>query len=215
MGGPLFKNGTPMRGHPFFHGFPRKDRQMADAPDPTVHPTAHPTAHPTRFHYAPDAEARAALAAELGLLALPALLFAGEIAPAGRDEMVLTGKLDARADQACIVSLAPVRANLSEAVRRRFVADLTLPDGDEQEMPEDDTVEPMPEIIDIAEIAAEALMLALPLYPRASGAELGQLVHAADGVTPLADSDLKPFAGLAGLAGKLSGPAGPKDDPTE
>ena len=71
-------------------------------------------------------------------------------------------------------------------------------------MPEDDSVEPMPEVIDLAEIAAEALALALPLYPRAPGAEFAEGLHAAEGVTPLTDADLKPFAGLQGLAAKLA-----------
>ncbi len=66
-------------------------------------------------------------------------------------------------------------ARIDDTVRRRFVADLGTPEGDESEMPEDDTVEPMPEVIDLAEIAAEALMLALPEYPRAPGAEFGQI----------------------------------------
>lgn len=158
---------------------------------------------PTRFAYAPDAEVREGLARDLGLLALRKLEFIGQITPDGRDAMVLTATLTAECDQACIVTLAPVRARISEEVRRRFVAGLTQPEADEMEMPEDDTVEPMPEVIDIAEIAAEALMLALPLYPRAPGAELGSVVHAPEGVAPLADSDLKPFAGLAALAGRL------------
>lgn len=159
---------------------------------------------PTRFHYAPDAEVQASLAQDLGLLALRKLEFAGQITPDGRDAMVLTATLTAECDQACIVTLAPVRARISEEVRRRFVADLPSPDADEMEMPEDDTVEPMPEVIDIADIAAEALMLALPLYPRAPGAELGNVTLAPDGVAPLEDSDLKPFAGLAALAGRLA-----------
>jgi uncharacterized metal-binding protein YceD (DUF177 family) len=66
----------------------------------------------------------------------------------------------------------------------------------------------MPEVIDLAEIAAEALVLALPLYPKAPGSEFSQALHAAKGVDPLTDSDLKPFAGLAGLAGRLAGKAG-------
>jgi uncharacterized metal-binding protein YceD (DUF177 family) len=74
------------------------------------------------------------------------------------------------------VTLTPVRAVIDEPVRRRYVADLPQPDGDEVEMPEDDTLEPMPEVIDLAEVAAEALALALPLYPRAPGAELGSVV---------------------------------------
>lgn len=160
---------------------------------------------PTRFSFVPDAEWRAALASELGLLALRRLEFTGQITPDGRDAMVLTGRLTVDCDQACIVSLAPVRTRIDESLRRRYVAGLDQPEADEMEMPADDTVEPMPEMIDIAEVSAEALVLALPLYPRAPGAELGQAVHAADGVAPLGDTDLKPFAGLAALAGKLAG----------
>jgi uncharacterized metal-binding protein YceD (DUF177 family) len=159
---------------------------------------------PTRFAYDADAPARAALSAELGLLGLRVLRLVGEITPAGRDEMVLTARLTAQADQPCVVTLAPVPARIDEAVRRRFVADLPEPDADEVEMPEDDSLEPMPEVIDIAAIAAEALALALPPWPRAPGAELGAVLHAGDGVAPLTDSDLKPFAGLADLNRKRS-----------
>ncbi len=166
---------------------------------------------PTRFSYAPNAEARAALASELGLLGLHAMQFRGEITPVGRDEMVLTAQLTAVADQSCIVTLVPVRSRVDEAVRRRFIAGLAPPDGEEVEMPEDDTTEPMPEVIDTAAIAAEALMLALPLYPRAPGAELGVIAAAPEGVVPLSDADLKPFAGLAALAGKLTGKIDPED----
>lgn len=161
---------------------------------------------PTRFDYDPDAATRAALAADLDLLALRRLRLQGEITPKGRDELLLTARLTAEGDQACVVTLAPVPARIEEEVRRRYVAGLTDPDGDEVEMPEDDTVDPMPEVIDLAAIAAEALALALPLYPRTPGAELGETVHAATGVAPLTDADLKPFAGLAALAAKTAKP---------
>ncbi|WP_374396172.1 YceD family protein [Tabrizicola sp.] len=159
---------------------------------------------PTRFNYRPDAGDKAALADDLGLIALHRLELTGEIRPAGRDELVLEATLTAVVDQACSVTLAPVPAQVSEPVRRRYVAGLESPDGEEVEMPEDDSVEPMPEVIDLAEIAAEALALALPLYPRAPGAEFAEGLHAAEGVTPLTDADLKPFAGLQGLAAKLA-----------
>ncbi|MFZ1348692.1 MAG: YceD family protein, partial [Tabrizicola sp.] len=167
---------------------------------------------PTRFRYTPDAGDRAALAADLGLLALHRLDLTGEIRPTGRDELVLEATLTAAVDQACSITLAPVPAKLSETIRRRYVAGLDLPEGDEVEMPEDDSVEPMPEMIDLAEITAEALALALPLYPRAPGVEFAQGLHAADGVTPLSDADLKPFAGLQGLAAKLAGKREPGSD---
>jgi uncharacterized metal-binding protein YceD (DUF177 family) len=164
---------------------------------------------PTRFSYRPDVADRAQLAADLDFLALYALELIGEIRPVGRDELLLEATLTARVDQPCSVTLVPVPATVSEPVRRRYVAGLDVPEGEEVEMPEDDTVEPMPEVIDLVEIAVEALSLALPLYPRAPGAELGQAVHAGDGVAPLVDDDVKPFAGLKGLAAQLAAKAKP------
>lgn len=158
---------------------------------------------PTRFSYRPEADERAALARDLDLLALYALELVGEIRPVGRDELLLEARLTARADQPCSVTLVAVPATVNEPVRRRYVAGLETPEGDEVEMPEDDSVEPMPEVIDLADIAAEALALALPLYPRAPGVDFGQALHAGDGVTPLSDADVKPFSALQGLAEKL------------
>lgn len=162
---------------------------------------------PTHFSYAPDAAGRVDLAQSLDILEVKALIFSGAITPSGREEMTLTGTLKAIVVQACVVTLAPVETRLNETVRRRYVADLPQPEGDEVEMPEDDGTDPMPEVIDLAEVATEALALALPLYPRAPGAELGEAVFAADGVTPLAERDLKPFSGLAGLAAQLTAKA--------
>jgi uncharacterized metal-binding protein YceD (DUF177 family) len=163
---------------------------------------------PTRFDHEAGPEERKALARALGLLALRRLRLTGEIIPASRDEVVLNAQLLAEADQPCVVTLVPVRAKIDEPVRRRFVADLPDPQGEEVEIPEDDSLEPMPEVIDLAEVAAEALALALPLYPRAPGAELQPTLAAPEGVAPLTDAALKPFAGLAALAGKLA----PKED---
>jgi uncharacterized metal-binding protein YceD (DUF177 family) len=108
--------------------------------------------------------------------------------------------------------MAPVPCTLSEPVHRRFVAEMTTPEADEIEMV-DAEIDPLPEVIDVAAIAAEALALALPLYPRAPGAALGEAVYAPPGVTPLGDTDLKPFAGLSALADKLKKPnSGPTSD---
>ena len=147
----------------------------------------------------------ARVADSLGLIELPGLTFVGEIRPTGRRDFTLEAQLTARAVQPCSVTLAPVPCQLEEVVRRRFDADFTAPETEEAEMV-DDEVDPMPEIIDIAAIAAEALALALPLYPRAKGAELGEAVFAAPGTQPLAAADLKPFAGLAALADRLKKP---------
>lgn len=167
---------------------------------------------PTRFDFQPDAAGRAAIAAALGLLDLPALRFQGALTPVGRQDFDLTADLAAKAVQPCSVTLAPVPCTLSEPVHRRFSSEYSQPDAEEVEMLDDET-DPLPEVIDIAALAMEALALALPLYPRAAGAELGQAVFAGPGVAPLADTDLKPFAGLAALADKLKKPdSGPSEN---
>lgn len=66
-------------------------------------------------------------------------------------------------------------------------------------IPSDDTQEALPEVIDAASVAIEALALALPMYPRAPGVELGEAVFTEPGKAALREGDLKPFAGLAGL----------------
>ncbi len=167
----------------------------------------------TPFDLRPNGPQRAALAAYLDIMAIPEMRFRGTITPAGRRDLVLEGVLTARVVQACVVTLDPVTTHLSEQVRRRYVEDFTLPEGDEVEMPEDDGIEPLPQAIDLGEVATEALTLALPLYPKAAGASLGETVHAEDGVTPLRDADLRPFAGLAGLAMKTGGAPNGNDAP--
>ena len=162
---------------------------------------------PLRFDLAPGPEGRAAVAADLDLIDLPAFRFTGLVKPAGKD-VVLESVLTATVVQPCAVTLAPVTTRIDEAVTRRYVADWVEPEGDEVEVPEDVTVEPLPQAIDVGAVAIEALALALPLYPRAPGAELGEAVFAPPGVAPLRAEDLRPFAGLAALKDRLTSPDG-------
>ncbi len=161
-----------------------------------------------RFH--PSGPERQAIAQVLGLISLPVLTFDGDIRPAGKRDMVLEGKLAATVVQPCSVTLDPVTTTLKEAVRRHYLADYKLPEADELEIPEDDSTEALPEVIDAAAVTIEALTLALPLYPRAPGVELGEAVFTQPGTAALREGDLKPFAGLAGLVlkGKDSDKAG-------
>lgn len=155
------------------------------------------------FDLAPDSGARAALAADLGLIGLDVVRMVGDLRPAGRADVALHARLTAEAVQACVVTLAPVPCTIDVPVTRLYVADWKDPDADEAEIPEDDTREPLPDEVDLDAVMAEALALALPDYPRAPGAELGQAVFAAPGVEPLRDDALKPFAGLAALKDRL------------
>ena len=163
----------------------------------------------TTVTFAPDGAARAAIAQALDLTELPAFKLTGEIAPAGKHDLSLIARITARVVQPCSVTLAPVETRIDDAVTRRYLADFDLPEGTEIEMPDDDTSDPLTDSIDVAAVAIEALALALPLYPRAPGADLGEAVFAAPGAAPLRDADLRPFAGLASLVAKTG--TAPKD----
>ena len=79
-----------------------------------------------------------------------------------------------------------------------------MPEGAEVEMPEDDSIEPLPATLDLGAVMIEALSLALPTFPRAAGAELGQVLATRAGIAPMTDEDAKPFAGLGALRDKLA-----------
>lgn len=163
------------------------------------------TRKPTRFDLRTTAAERAAMAEDLGLLELPYLHFKGEIRPSGARDFVLEARLEADIVQPCSITLAPVPSKVAENVRRLYISDWIEPDAEEVEMPEDDNADPIPEVIDIGAVVLEALSLSLPLYPRAEGVALGQLVATPPGAEVLADEVVKPFAGLAALKARLSG----------
>jgi uncharacterized metal-binding protein YceD (DUF177 family) len=161
--------------------------------------------HATTFELVPTPEQRVAIAAHLDIPAVKKLLFTGEITPLGRGDWQLTGKLGATVVQPCVATLAPVTTRLDEEIRRVYARDFTYPGGAEAEMPADDTVEPLPQTLDLGVVMIEALSLSLPPFPRAAGAEMGQVLAAAKGVAPMTDDDAKPFAGLGALRDKLAG----------
>lgn len=155
-----------------------------------------------RFTFAPDAPARAVIAQALGLLDLPEFVLKGELQPMGRIDIALRADLGALVVQPCSISLAPVTSRLKDRVERNYRHDFEDPKGDEVELQGDDA-EPLPEVIDVAAVAIEALALVLPLYPRAKGVDLGAVMATPPGAEPLTIETLKPFAGLAGLAEKM------------
>ncbi len=172
-----------------------------------------PAAHlrgraPHAFDLAPDTECCARIAAFLGVDVVRAFRFAGALRPAGGGDWELSATLGATVVQPCVVTRAPVTTRIDTQVTRRFVADWHDPEGDDVEMPADDTQEPLGSAVDIGAAAVEALALALPDWPRAPGAALGDagmLQAAPPGESPLQDGDLKPFAGLAALRARLDG----------
>lgn len=154
---------------------------------------------PTAFDLRPDAAAMASLAADLGLAGLRKLRFSGQIAAHGARDWRLEGRLGATLVQPCVVTLAPVTTRIDTPVTRLYLNDFAEPEGPEIEMPGDDETEPLGRFIDAGAVMAEALALAVPLYPRAADAQLGEAVFAEPGTEPLRDHDTRPFAGLARL----------------
>lgn len=154
---------------------------------------------PTPFRIVPDADALKGLAAVLDLDGLRKLRFEGTIAAQGQRDWLLTGRLGATVVQPCVVTLAPVTTRVETDVRRVYVRDYVLPNGDEVEMPEDDETEPLGREIDLGAVMTEALSLALPVYPRADAAEMESTVFTEPGKQAMTDDDTKPFAALAAL----------------
>jgi len=108
-----------------------------------------PTAKPTAFDLTLDATARAGLAQDLGIVAVRKLRFAGQIAPLGATDWQLTATLGATVVQDCVITLEPVTTRIDDPVTRTYVADLPEPDAAEVEMPEDDSLDPLPEHVDL------------------------------------------------------------------
>ncbi|MCP1168815.1 YceD family protein [Limimaricola litoreus] len=153
----------------------------------------------------PDAPARAAVARELGIPGVRKLRFKAVLAPEGSRGWRLDADLGATVVQDCVVTLDPVVTRIDEKITRRYLADVTEPGETEVEMPEDDTIEPLPSAVDLGAVMIEALALALPDYPRAEGAGAGDMSVTEPGATPITDEDVKPFAALKGLRERLKG----------
>ncbi len=160
-------------------------------------------AAPTPFKLEPDAEARAKMARDLGADALRKLRLEGELTPTGKHDWRLEARLGVTAVQPCVVTLEPVTTRIDTVVTRQYRADVAEPSDEEVEMPEDDTIEALPQNLNLMDLLSEAVALALPDYPRAEGVALGEAVFAAPGVAPMTDEDAKPLAGLAALRDQM------------
>ncbi len=152
------------------------------------------------FDISPTEAEAPALARLLGARSVRKLRFSGQLTPLG-EGWQLDGQLAATVIQTCVVSLDPVTTRIDQPVRRAFVPETAASQAEVVLTPdEDDDIEPLGDRIDLGLVAIEALALALPPYPRKPGAALGL---EAGGVAPIDESELKPFAALAALRGKL------------
>ena len=147
-----------------------------------------------------DAQERAALARRFDLIGIERLAGTFTIR---RDAagIVAEGRVAAAVTQACSVTGDPLPATIDEPVALRFVPEVDagqdeveLGDGDIDVIPYDGG------LIDLGEVAAETLALALDPFPRGPNAEAA-LKEA--GV--LSEEQAGPFSALAALKDKLAG----------
>ncbi len=137
---------------------------------------------------------RAALAALGGLRELPRLSAIFDLTRKGAAVLV-SGQVNARVGQKCVVTLEPIESDLTEAVDLIFAPPETLP------MQAADADEP-PELLvdgklDLGAIATEFLLLGIDPYPRKAGAEFAPV--------NVDDEGAHPFAGLEALKKRLGG----------
>ncbi len=119
---------------------------------------------------------RTALAARLGIEAIEHLHAEGRLSRSVTGGLLtLEGRLEAEVVQRCVVTLEPFSARL-EVELRRFFAPARGPQlGEVVVDPLADEPEPLEgPVLDVGEIVAEELALALDPYPRAPGARLAR-----------------------------------------
>jgi uncharacterized metal-binding protein YceD (DUF177 family) len=89
------------------------------------------------------------------------------------DRFRLRGRLVADVVQSCVVTLEPIRAQVNESFERRFSADADIAADGFVDLEGDDPPDPLiGGKIDVGEVLAEELGLALDPYPRLPGASL-------------------------------------------
>ena len=116
------------------------------------------------------------------------------------DAIIVDGRVDAAVIQACSVTGDPIATDVDEPVMLRFVNQLDGPMHDEIELDpaEMDTLPIEGDAIDLGEVVAETLALALDPFPRAPRAAA---VLKAAGV--IGEDEVRPFNAFAALGDKL------------
>lgn len=158
---------------------------------------------PESFELAADAGERAALAQRFGLVALDRLeARVTAQALSGSVALRVEGRVEATLTQSCVVTLEPVVQHVDEPFRLDFGTPADVVDAASGEMlldPEPDGPDPLPEgPIDLGELVAEQLALAIDPYPRKEGADFDAVRREA-GLEEAGKRAENPFAALAEL----------------
>jgi len=126
------------------------------------------------FAIAAEPAERAALAARLGVERIDRLVAEGTVRRHATEPLVtVEGRLEAEVTQLCVVTLEPVTSRVEASLLRLF-APGPAPTVEEIVIdPLREEIEPLEgDRLDLGEVVAEELALALDPYPRAPGAAL-------------------------------------------
>lgn len=156
----------------------------------------------TTVRLIPDAGQLEDLADRLGVDVFRKVRLDLTLSPGPGRDWTLAGKLGATVVQPCRVTTEPVTTRIEEKVARRYTPDDVTPEGEDVEM-DDDTLEPLPGILDLGDVLEEALALAIPDFPRSPAADEIDMTATPTGAEPLNDEAVKPFAGLAALRARM------------
>ena len=156
------------------------------------------------FEVTPTEAEAEAIRGALGLRGLRKMRFTGELSPIGKRGWLVEGTLGASITQECVVTLEPVKARIESEVSLRFLPEAMIEDDTPEDVIEDD-VEALGPIIDLGHVAVEALMLAMPDYPRAGTTAPLRVTAEPEGAAPIRDEETKAFAGLEALREKMVG----------
>jgi uncharacterized metal-binding protein YceD (DUF177 family) len=141
---------------------------------------------------------RSSLARRFGLLAIRELTAVLELAPWRRGGIKVMGRFDSRVEQTCVVTLDPFEARISEDMTRYFLGQ-NAPGPTPVVHSVESLGEDEPDVIsgnsiDLGELVAESLGLALDPYPRKPGVEFS-----ASAVEDTGNLARHPFAALQSL----------------
>jgi uncharacterized metal-binding protein YceD (DUF177 family) len=145
---------------------------------------------------APDEATREALAKVVGVLALPRLQAAFDLARVAHDGLRVVGLVSATVAQSCVVTLEPVQSEIEETIDLVFLPPAGLPRQASAAVAKAMDADEPPELlqdgmVDLGAVATEYLILGIDPYPRKAGALLE--------TQPADEPAARPFAALAAL----------------
>jgi Large ribosomal RNA subunit accumulation protein YceD len=147
-----------------------------------------------------DPAERAAMAEVAGLREVLSASASLDVTPESKGCVHVTGRVQARIGQTCVVTLDPIESEIDEPIDLIFAPPEQIPELSDlvDEAAESDTEIPDPPepiingVIDLGRLATDALFLAVDPYPRKPDAIFEPLIAAADPMD-------HPFAALKAL----------------